>query len=125
MLTNIQPKAPIPPTSGVSAPIAPAQGTVRAEPTVAATEPVPQAEIRINTEELKQNIDQAIRQLNDDMRDGGRNIAFSIDEALGRPIILVKKQDTGEVVRQIPNETIVKMAHSLDKLKGLIFNRET
>jgi len=71
---------------------------------------------------MKQNLDQAIRQLNDNMRDGGRNIAFSMDEVLGRPIILVKKQDTGEVIRQIPDEAIVKMAHNLDKLKGLIFS---
>jgi len=43
---------------------------------------------------------------------------------LGRPIIVVKKQDTGEVIRQIPDETVVKMAHSLDEIKGLIFNSE-
>jgi len=37
---------------------------------------------------------------------------------------VVKKQDTGEVIRQIPNEVVIKVAHSLDKLKGLFFNAQ-
>ena len=71
---------------------------------------------------MKKNLDQAIGQLNDNMRDGGRNLAFAMDETLGRPIIVVKKEDTGEVIRQIPNEVVIKVAHNLDKLKGLLFN---
>ncbi len=85
---------------------------------------VPKAEVKVDTEKTKQSRDQAIRQLNDSMRDGGRNLAFAMDEVLGRPVIVVKKQDTGEVIRQIPNEVVVKVAHSLDKLKGLFFNAE-
>jgi flagellar protein FlaG len=73
-----------------------------------------------NLAEGSQNM--SIRQLNDSMRDGGRNLAFAMDEVLGRPVIVVKKQDTGEVIRQIPNEVVIKVAHSLDKLKGLFFN---
>ena len=85
---------------------------------------VPKAEVKVDPEKMKQSLDQAIRQLNDSMRDGGRNLAFAMDEVLGRPVIVVKKQDTGEVIRQIPNEVAVKVAHSLDKLKGLFFNAE-
>jgi flagellar protein FlaG len=87
-----------------------------------ATAPIPKAEIKVNVEEMKKNLDQAIGQLNDNMRDGGRNLAFAMDESLGRPIIVVKKEDTGEVIRQIPNEVVIKVAHNLDKLKGLLFN---
>jgi len=85
---------------------------------------VPKAEISVDPEKMKQSLDQAIRQLNDSMRDGGRNLAFAIDEVLGRPVIVVKKQDTGEVIRQIPNEVVIKVAHRLDKLKGLFFNAQ-
>ena len=87
-----------------------------------ATAPIPKAEIKVNVEQMKKNLDQAISQLNDNMRDGGRNLAFAMDETLGRPIIVVKKEDTGEVIRQIPNEVVIKVAHNLDKLKGLLFN---
>ena len=100
----------------------PAPQPLAAERPQASPAPQPKVEVRVNTEQMKQNLDQAIRQLNDSMRDGGRNLAFSMDEVLGRPVIVVKKQDTGEVIRQIPNEVVIKVAHSLDKLKGLFFN---
>jgi len=87
-----------------------------------ATAPIPKAEIKVNAEEMKKNLDQAIGQLNDNMRDGGRNLAFAMDETLGRPVIVVKKEDTGEVIRQIPNEAVIKVAHNMEKLKGLLFN---
>jgi flagellar protein FlaG len=87
-----------------------------------ATAPMPKAEIKVNVEQMKKNLDQAIGQLNDNMRDGGRNLAFAMDEVLGRPVIVVKKEDTGEVIRQIPNEVVIKVAHNMDKLKGLLLN---
>jgi len=122
MVTDIQHKAPQPPIASTQAAAPSTIASTRPELAAKVPAPIVKAEIRVNTEEMKQNLDQAIRQLNDNMRDGGRNIAFSMDEVLGRPIILVKKQDTGEVIRQIPDEAIVKMAHNLDKLKGLIFS---
>lgn len=87
-----------------------------------ATAPIPKAEINVNVEQMKKNLDQAIGQLNDNMRDGGRNLAFAMDETLGRPVIVVKKEDTGEVIRQIPNEVVVKVAHSIEDLKGMLHN---
>jgi len=90
-----------------------------------ATAPIQKAEIKVNVEQMKKNLDQAIEQLNDNMRDGGRNLAFAMDETLGRPVIVVKKGDTGEVIRQIPNEVVIKVAHNLDKLKGILFNTRT
>jgi flagellar protein FlaG len=90
-----------------------------------ATAPIPKAEIKVNVEQMKKNLDQAIGQLNDNMRDGGRNLAFAMDETLGRPVIVVKKEDTGEVIRQIPNEVVIKVAHNMAKLKGLLFNTRT
>jgi flagellar protein FlaG len=90
-----------------------------------ATAPIQKAEIKVNVEQKQQNLDQAIRLLNDNMRDGGRNLAFAMDETLGRPVIVVKKEDTGEVIRQIPNEVVIKVAHNMEKLKGLLFNTRT
>jgi flagellar protein FlaG len=101
------------------------QGHTAASGVAMATAPIPKAEIKVNVEQMKKNLDKAIGQLNDNMRDGGRNLAFAMDEALGRPVIVVKKQDTGEVIRQIPNEVVIKVAHNMEKLKGLLFNTRT
>jgi len=80
--------------------------------------------VKVDNEKMKKNLDQAINQLNEVMRDGGRNITFSMDEDRGTPIILVKKQDTGEVIRQIPNEVVIKVGHSLDAIKGILLNKQ-
>jgi flagellar protein FlaG len=108
-------------------PAAPQTQTANSAETGAAiaTAPIKKAEIKANVEQKQQNLDQAIRLLNDNMRDGGRNLAFAMDETLGRAVIVVKKEDTGEVIRQIPNEVVIKVAHNMEKLKGLLFNTRT
>ena len=59
------------------------------------------------------------------MRDGGRNLSFAIDPSRkGQPVVIVRKEDTGEVIRQIPNEVVVKVAHNIEALKGLLMNKK-
>jgi flagellar protein FlaG len=53
-----------------------------------------------------------------------RNVSFSMDEKLGRPIVYVKNATTGEVVRQIPNEVVVRIAHSIEDFKGMLHNEK-
>jgi recombinational DNA repair ATPase RecF len=38
---------------------------------------------------------------------------------LGRSM---RSTDAGEVVRQIPNEVVVRVAHNIEKMKGLLLN---
>ena len=86
---------------------------------------VPKADIQINTESMKKNLEVAITHLNEMMRDGGRNLSFEIDPSLkGQPVVIVRKEDTGEVIRQIPNPEVLKVAHSIDALKGLLMNKQ-
>jgi flagellar protein FlaG len=35
---------------------------------------------------------------------------------------LLRSADTGEVARQIPNEVVVRVAHNIEKMKGLLLN---
>ena len=75
-----------------------------------------------NAEDLRQSIKQAIDNLNQQLKDNGRDLSFQMDETINRPIITVRNLQTGEVVRQIPNEEVVRMAHSIEEGKGLLFN---
>jgi len=81
------------------------------------------SQVPVDMERMKQNLEATIGRLNEQMRDGGRNVTFAMDEALGRPIVVVRKEDTGEVIRQIPNEVVVKVAHNIEALKGLLMNK--
>jgi flagellar protein FlaG len=95
-------------------------GTVEAAPKVMA---IPKADINFDANRMRQNLNEAIGKLNDMMVSGGRGLNFSMDERLGRPIIYVKNSQTGEVVRQIPNEVVVRIAHGIEDLKGLLHNK--
>jgi len=86
--------------------------------------PVAKSEVMVDNERMRKNLDAAIEHINTVMRDGGRNLSFAIDPALGRPVVVVRKEDTGEVIRQIPNEVVVKVAHSIEALKGVLLNKE-
>lgn len=50
-----------------------------------------------------------------------RNLEFSIDEESGKVIVKVIASDSGEVVRQIPNAEILKLAESLSDANSLLF----
>jgi uncharacterized FlaG/YvyC family protein len=52
------------------------------------------------------------------MKDSGRNLNIGVDKALGGPVVTVRNSESGEVVRQIPNEVVVQMAHSIEAFKG-------
>ena len=99
-------------------PAAGAAGAAAAPKTVNTKSQVP-----VDIERMKQNLEATIGRLNEQMRDGGRNVTFAMDETLGRPIVVVRKEDTGEVIRQIPNEVVVKVAHNIEALKGLLMNK--
>ena len=69
-----------------------------------------------------QNIRNAIEQINTVLKDGGRGISFVIDRSLSTPIVQVTRDDTGEVLNQYPNEAIIRVAHNIEKLKGVLFH---
>jgi len=47
-------------------------------------------------------------------------LAFAVDERLNREVITVTSTSTGEIVRQIPSESALKMAHAIEDAKGML-----
>lgn len=94
---------------------------LRASLDVALT-PIKKAEIKVDLQQLQQTLQASLDHLNQVMRDGGRNLNFAIDPSMHGPVITVRKQDTGEVIRTIPNSAAINVAHSIDALKGLLLN---
>ena len=91
-------------------------------PKVQAPKPVA---IKFDASEIRQNVQDAVSILNQQLTSSKRGLGFHIDEAVGGPVVTVRSSDTGEVVRQIPNEVVVRVAHSIEKMKGLMFNSKT
>ena len=83
---------------------------------------VPKAEIQYDSEKAHKNLEEAIKKLNDMLKDSGRTLSFSMDVKLGRPIVFVKNMANGEVIRQIPSEVVVRIAHGIEDFKGMLHN---
>jgi flagellar protein FlaG len=67
-------------------------------------------------------LQEAIDRLNEQMKNNGRDLRFSMDNVVDRAIITVKNSETGKVVRVIPNEVVIKIAHNIENFKGLLHN---
>jgi flagellar protein FlaG len=66
---------------------------------------------------------QAVELLNQQLVKSNQVLGFSYDESVKSPVITVKNSESGEVVRQIPNEDVLRIAHSIDQMKGIMFNK--
>lgn len=53
------------------------------------------------------------------MQRNSRALSFSVDD-IARKVVITVKNLEGEVVRQIPSEVALRVAHNLDDIKGLL-----
>jgi flagellar protein FlaG len=97
-----------------------------AVPAVTPVEKVPAVKVEplVDPDEMRANLEAAIDKLNEQVERNGRGLNFSIDEKLNRPIITVRSTATGEVVRTIPNEVVIKVAHNIEDIKGLLMDHK-
>ena len=72
----------------------------------------------------KNNVKEAVDILNNQMVSNKRGIGFTVNDDSSMPIVTVRNTSTGEVVRQIPNEVVIKLAKGLDNFKGAIHNKQ-
>jgi flagellar protein FlaG len=57
---------------------------------------------------------QAVRAVNASGKLGDRNeLTFSLDRRTRRPVVKIVNRDTQEVVQQIPNEQVLRLAENL------------
>lgn len=78
------------------------------------------------TQPREEDIDQAIRELNENSQVIQRELHFTIDKDSGHTVIKVIDSKTEEVIRQIPGEEMLKVARRLNENSNLeIFNSYT
>ena len=72
-------------------------------------------------DKVQARLKDAISTLNERMRSSNKDLSFSVDRVAKRFVVTVKDQQTGEVVRNIPGETVLRVAHNIEALKGVLF----
>ena len=85
----------------------------------------PRTNVAQQANDMANNVQQAVDRLNEQMRQSNRGLNFSIDRADNRTVITVKNSETGEVIRQIPDERLLRASHSIEALKGMLHNETT
>jgi flagellar protein FlaG len=53
----------------------------------------------------------------------GRNLNFSVDETTGYNVVRVVNPDTGELIRQLPSEELLKISRDFQRLNNVLVSQ--
>lgn len=65
----------------------------------------------------------AAAQLQDFVSSMGRNLNFSVDETTGYNVVRVVNPDTGELIRQLPSEELLKISRDFQRLNNVLVSQ--
>ena len=82
------------------------------------------AEMTLDVEQQEKLVKEAISKLNEHAKASNQQLGFRMDPHINGPVITVHNTHTGEVVRTIPSEEVLRVAKSIDSLKGVIFSEK-
>ena len=86
--------------------------------------PSPRASLPTDAEKMVRQYEQVVDQLNRQMQANNRSLGFGIDRKINTYVITVTDKNSGDVVRQIPAEAVVRVAHSIEDLKGVLYSAQ-
>ena len=108
-------------------PVAHAQASSAAAPASAEAKPAvkmpEKARLTLDPEQSRKQLQEAIQMLNERMQKTSQQLNFRMDEVLDIPVVTVRSTATGEVIRQIPSEAVLRVAHNMEQLKGLVHDQ--
>ncbi|MCE5229609.1 flagellar protein FlaG [bacterium] len=71
-----------------------------------------------------EDIRQTILKVNDYMRLSDTHLEFIVAELTGRIVVQVVNTQSGEVIRQIPPDSVMRFAKTMTQLRGLLFEAQ-
>jgi len=119
MSNDIQPSAPHAPATAAAAAMPAARAAEVKPKPQAPAEVKPAVDQKPDPNEARRTLQEASEQLNKQMAKNGRDLSFSVDDVANKVVLTVKNRE-GEVVRQIPNEVVLRVAHNMEEMKGLL-----
>lgn len=70
-----------------------------------------------------EKLGQLIRELEEKLpTTASKGLRFQMDETLNRPIVSVVDKESGQVLRQLPTEEVVRAARNIDYMRGILFD---
>jgi flagellar protein FlaG len=74
-------------------------------------------------EKVQESLREAIRTLNESADINPNRLKFSVDSVSNKVLVVVTDEVTGEVVRQVPAEAVLRVAHNIEAMKGVLFDK--
>ena len=71
---------------------------------------------------VNDSIEEAVEVLNEALSRKSTSASIRRDEELNRYLVTIRDKESGEVVREIPDEALLKFARNLQELKGILFD---
>ncbi len=97
----------------VPAPVSPAQRATLDNPVFPPAQPV-----------TREAVAAAVQSANAYVQSVSTSLHFSLDEDTGRTVVKMVDTRTDEVLRQFPSEEMLAISRSIDRMQGLLVNRE-
>ena len=103
-------------------PAAAAQGANPQGPAAGKPAVVAQKAVEPVSEPKRDELEKAVTDIKEFVQAAQRKLDFSIDDSTGRVVVKVIATDSGDVIRQIPSETALKLAQNLADASSLLFD---
>jgi len=100
---------------------APAASTMPVPEPITVVAPEP---LRIDPVKMKNHIEDTVAMLNSQMEKNKFALGFSVDRVAEKNVVVVRDTTTGDIIRQLPSEAVLKVAHSIESLKGIIYDQK-
>jgi flagellar protein FlaG len=71
----------------------------------------------------EKNVDAAVIEINQVFQSANTSLAFYVDKSSQRFVVEVKDTNTGESIVKFPGEAALKIAESIESLKGVLFDK--
>ena len=94
-------------------PVTPAQRATLDNPVFAPAQPITQEAVAA-----------AVQSANAYVQSVSSSLQFSLDQDTGRTVVKMIDTQTEEVLRQFPSEEMLAISKSIDRMQGLLINRE-
>ena len=66
-------------------------------------------------------IREKVRELEAALPKASNSLVFSVDEVLKRPVITVIDKKSGDVIRTLPSDEVIRVIHNIERMKGILF----
>ena len=69
-----------------------------------------------------QEVAETVEALNSVMQQMQRGISFQVDDQSGRSVIQVIDRDSGDVIKQMPSEDLLKLINHMQEMQNILFD---